>query len=116
MLLLREVRESDLEGLVSLAKSVDGSLTTLPPDDDYLRERIEESVRAFHRKVRRPGSEYYLFVLEDTGSGEIVGTSGIAARVGGFEPFYSYEIRTEHFAHHRRPDAPASSVRAPAAR
>jgi arginine N-succinyltransferase len=32
-------------------------------------------------------------------TGRTVGTSGVAARVGGFDPFYSYEIRPERFAH-----------------
>ena len=62
-------------------------------------ERIDDAQRAFRPRVQRPGGEYYLFVLEDTARGEIVGTSGIAARVGGFDPWYSYEIRRERFSH-----------------
>ncbi|HEY0947703.1 MAG TPA: arginine N-succinyltransferase [Opitutaceae bacterium] len=99
MHVLRPIRETDLSGLVALARSIDGTLTTLPPDESFLRDRIDESLRAFSPRVKKPGGEVYLFVLEDRDTGELVGTSGIAARVGGFEPFYSYEIRTEHFEH-----------------
>lgn len=99
MFVLRPVRETDLNAIVSLAKSVGGGLTTLPPDAEFLEDRIHESLRAFSPRVRKPGGEHYLFVLEDTATGEVVGTSGVAARVGGFEPFYSYEIRTERYAH-----------------
>ena len=76
-----------------------GGLTTLPPDEDFLGGRIADSLRAFNPRVKRPGGEYYLFVLEDGATGEIVGTSGIASRVGGFDPCYSYEIRAEKFTH-----------------
>lgn len=99
MHVLRPIRETDLPGLVALARSINGTLTTLPPDEAFLRDRIDESLRAFAPRVKKPGGEVYLFVLEDREKSEIVGTSGIAARVGGFEPFYSYEIRTEHFEH-----------------
>jgi arginine N-succinyltransferase len=99
MLVLRPVRESDLPRLVTLAQATGGGLTTLPPNRDFLEERIDGSLRAFHPRVRRPGGEFYLFALEDTAVGEVVGVSGIASRVGGFEPWYSYEIRTERFAH-----------------
>lgn len=99
MFVLRPVRETDLPALVTLARATGGGLTTLPPDAEFLDERIHESLRAFSPRVRKPGGEYYLFVLEDSATGEVVGTSGIASRVGGYEPFYSYEIRTERYVH-----------------
>ena len=99
MQLIRPVAESDLPGVVALARSIGGGLTTLPPDESFLRDRIDDSLRAFSPRVKKPGGEFYLFVLEDLASGELLGTSGIAARVGGYDPFYSYQIRTEHFVH-----------------
>jgi arginine N-succinyltransferase len=99
MLVLRPIREPDLSRLVSLARDTGGGLTTLPPNEEFLASRIDESLAAFRRRVTRPGSEFYLFGLEDTATGEIVGVSGIAARVGGYEPWYSYMIRRERFAH-----------------
>src|SRR5882724_4788786 len=99
MLVFRPIRESDLPGLVALAGSTGGGLTTLPPDKEFLGDRIENSLRAFSPRVRKPGGECYLFALEDTATGEIVGVSGIASRVGGFDPWYSYEIRPEQFVH-----------------
>jgi arginine N-succinyltransferase len=99
MLVLRPIRDSDLPGLVALAKSTGGGLTTLPLNEEFLAERIDSSIRAFSPRIRKPGGEYYLFALEDTAAGEIVGVSGIASRVGGFDPWYSYEIRPERLAH-----------------
>lgn len=99
MLVLRPIRETDLPRLVALAQSIGGGLTSLPPDAEFLGERIDASVRAFRPRVSKPGGESYLFALEDSDSGEVVGVSGIASRVGGFDPWYSYEIRAERFTH-----------------
>ena len=99
MFLFRPIAETDLPALVALAKSIQGSLTTLPADEVFLEDRINDSLRAFSPRVKKAGGEYYLFVLENTDSGEIVGTSGLAARVGGFEPFYSYQLGKDVFAH-----------------
>jgi len=96
---IRPVRPGDLDGLSSLAARIRGGLTSLPPDRDLLGHKIDESIRAFDKPVRKPAGEFYLFVLEDLESGEVAGTSAILARVGGFDPFYSYEIRRETFSH-----------------
>jgi arginine N-succinyltransferase len=56
-------------------------------------------LHAFRPRVRQPGGENYLFGLEDITSGELIGVAGIGARVGGFEPWYSYEIRVEKHEH-----------------
>jgi len=99
MLILRPITDADLPGLISLVQTIEGGLTSLPADGGHLQERIDASQRAFDPRVKRPGGEFYLFVLEDTVTGEIVGTSGIASRVGGFDPWYTYEIRRERFHH-----------------
>ncbi|HEX9784342.1 MAG TPA: arginine N-succinyltransferase [Opitutaceae bacterium] len=96
---LRSVRESDLPFLQKLAATVEGGLTTLPNDPQFLENKIVESIRAFDPRVRKPAGEHYLFALEDVATGEVIGTSGIIACVGGFDPFYSYEIRRESFTH-----------------
>ena len=99
MFVLRPARESDLPRLVALAQATGGGLTTLPPNEEFLADRIDGSLRAFSPRVRSPGGEFYLFALEDSATGEVVGVSGIASRVGGFEPWYSYEIKRERFVH-----------------
>lgn len=99
MLVLRPIRESDLPRLLALARSTGGGLTTLPPNEEFLASRIDDSLAAFRRRVTRPSGEFYLFGLEETDTGNIAGVSGIASRVGGFEPWYSYRIERERFAH-----------------
>lgn len=92
---IRPIRENDFDALFHLVGTIGHGLTSLPKDPDFLSHRINDSLRAFDPRVRKPGGEIYLFVLEETASGRIIGTSGILSRVGGFDPFYTYTIRRE---------------------
>ncbi|MFN3198260.1 MAG: arginine N-succinyltransferase [Bradymonadia bacterium] len=96
MMLVRPVRTGDLSSILDLAHSAGVGLTTLPPDEKVLTGRIRDSVRALETDVRRPAGQSYLLVMEDLTTGAVVGTSGMVAKVGGYEPFYSYQLRTTH--------------------
>lgn len=94
---IRPIQISDLDALVRLAESAAPGLTTLPKDRNYLKAKIDDSLRAFDDKVRKPGSEAYIFVLEDVNTRHIHGTSGILAKIGGFDPFFTYKIEYEDY-------------------
>ena len=96
MLVIRPIVLQDLEQLESLSAHTGYGLTTLPRDSKLLARRIKASLRGFEKLSDddRPRGETYLFALEDLASGRIVGTSGIVAKVGGFDPFYAYRIET----------------------
>lgn len=97
---IRPARESDLDGLLELVGTLADSLTSLPASRGFLQARLQDSQRAFHPHVRTPGGENYLFVLERLGDRPaIIGCSGLIARVGGFDPFYTYSIRRERLSH-----------------
>ena len=87
MIIIRPIEPSDLDSLSALADQTLFGLTTLPRDRELLRERIHESRRSFESKTKKPRGETYLFVMEDRQTGKVVGTCGIDAKVGGFEPF-----------------------------
>ncbi len=95
MIFIRPVAQSDLAALLELAGSAGVGLTTLPKDRDLLHRRIVKSVRSFERIPDRPGGESYLLVMCDAESGKLVGASGIVSKVGGYEPFYAYQIQHE---------------------
>ena len=97
MFIIRPIAETDFDGLCELASIVKG-LTTLPNDHKILQNKIYDSLKAFGPHVRKPGGEAYLFVLEDLDTHKIIGTSGIISKTGGFEPFYTYQIRSELYA------------------
>jgi len=94
MLVVRPVVEGDLEEVYKLAQKTGGGLTTLPPNRGRLREKIRESVKNFEYCSNRPNGEIYFFVLEDTDQKRIVGTSAVYSKVGGFYPFWTYELKT----------------------
>lgn len=96
---VRPSRLEDLPGIIDLLRASGDQLTTLPLDPEFIEQRLHESIRAFYPRIKSPGGEYYFFVLVEEPGGHILGTSAIVARVGGFDPFYSYEIRTESFAY-----------------
>jgi arginine N-succinyltransferase len=95
MLVIRPVRGSDLDEILTLAGLTAFGLTTLPRDANWLAGRIRDSEEGFRRLAdERPRGEAYLFVMEETTTGRVVGTAGIVSKVGGFEPFYAYRIET----------------------
>jgi arginine N-succinyltransferase len=97
MLVVRSVKLDDLDALFNLVQQSELGLTTLKISRDELADRIEKSIFAFHQKSAKPAGQPYVFVMEDLAHGTIVGTSAIYSKVGGFEPFYTYQIKiAEH--------------------
>ena len=96
---LRPICEDDLSELKQLASTIHSSLTSLPKNEAILESKIDDSLRSFDPRIKKPGEEHYFFVVEDVIKKRIVGTSGIVARVGGFDPFYSYQIKHEIIRH-----------------
>src|SRR3954471_8583898 len=98
MVFIRPAAAEDVEPLVELARGAGVGLTTLPSDRELLGRRIAKSLRSFQNIPERPGGESYLLVMVDSATDKVVGASGIVSKVGGFEPFYGFEIR--HERHH----------------
>lgn len=91
MMLFRSATKEDLKGIYQLTADSTG-LTTLPRDETILKKRLLWSNKSFAKPVSAAENEYYLFILEDTETGTIVGTSAIESAVGHEAPFYSYKI------------------------
>src|SRR3712207_4577909 len=80
MLLLRDVRKNDLEGLQRLASQLNS--VNLPNNTEVLEALIDQSVKSFSGKVKDPFEREYVFVLEDVRNERIVGTSMVIAQHG----------------------------------
>ncbi len=93
MQVVRPVRLEDTDHLFALIGQAEYGLTTLQISRDSLEERIRNSVLSFASPKSKPAGQPYVFVLEDLTDGSIIGTSAIYSKVGGYEPFYSYEIK-----------------------
>jgi arginine N-succinyltransferase len=94
MLLIRPVATNDHAEILELAHEAGIGFTSLPPDAKVLERKIARSVNSFKSKPQTEGGENFLFVLVDTDSGKLVGTTGIVTHVGLKRPFYSYKLST----------------------
>lgn len=92
MMLMRAAQIKDVDSIYDLASKSGIGLTTLPKDRKRLKQRIQWSLDSFKTNTQSPGDHYYFFVLEDTASKTIAGTSAIEAKTGVHSPFYSYKV------------------------
>ncbi|MDP3293951.1 MAG: arginine N-succinyltransferase [Nevskia sp.] len=94
MKLIRPIGAADLPALVEMAKTAGAGFTSLPPVPEYLAKKIALSEASFAADVDEPGQQRYLFVMEETDSGEIGACCAIEAACGLDEAFYSYRVGT----------------------
>jgi arginine N-succinyltransferase len=98
MFIIRPIKQNDLDQLMELLKESGHGLTSLPRDPEVIKKKIVFSERSFaHRAERGANGESYLFVMEELFTGKIVGVSGIISKIGGFEPYYFYRLKSEKF-------------------
>lgn len=94
MYIIRPIQEKDLDAFEEFAKKSSLGLINLPKNRDVLQEKIEASQQAFNTPIEKPYFENYIFVLEDTSTSKLGGTSGICSRMGVSEPHYYFRIET----------------------
>ncbi|WP_440876314.1 arginine N-succinyltransferase [Thalassotalea sp. PLHSN55] len=92
MIIIRPIQHSDYDHLYRIAVESGHGFTSLPVNEDLLRQRIARAESSFNKSVSQAGDESYLFVMEDTETGQVVGTSGIEAAVGLDDAFYHYHL------------------------
>jgi len=92
MIIIRPIQQNDLSALHRIAVESGHGFTSLPVNEQLLKQRITHTEASFAKEVTEPGKEGYLFVMEDIETGEIVGTSGIEAAVGLDDAFYHYHL------------------------
>ncbi len=92
MIIVRPIKKSDLEALYQIAIDSGHGFTSLPVNEELLQQRINHAEVSFAKEVTKAGNEGYLFVMEDTETGKVVGTSGVEAAVGLDDAFYHYHL------------------------
>ncbi|MES2932735.1 MAG: arginine N-succinyltransferase [Pseudomonadota bacterium] len=93
MVVVRAIKETDLDALMVLAGQVGSGMTSLKPDCKMLSARIERACASFAESIP-PLQRDYLFVMEVPQSGRVVGVCAIKSAVGLEDPFYNYRIGT----------------------
>lgn len=94
MLVIRPISSADFPALKKIAEESGHGFTSLPVNDQRLQQKIAHSEASFATAVEQAGQQGYLFVLEDTATGDIVGTTGIEAAVGLETPLYHFQQNT----------------------
>ncbi|MBB5189339.1 arginine N-succinyltransferase [Silvimonas terrae] len=93
MIVVRSVQARDLDALFHLAGQTGEGMTSFKPDRPALTARIERIRRTIAGDAP-PAEQGYLFVMEDTTSGRVVGVCGLEVAVGLTQPFYNYRVGT----------------------
>ncbi|WP_312773003.1 arginine N-succinyltransferase [Atlantibacter hermannii] len=93
MMVIRPIERNDLGPLLKLAGKTGGGLTSLPEDEVTLGERIERSIATWKGTLPK-ADQGYVFVLEETKTGQVAGICAIEVAVGLNEPWYNYRVGT----------------------
>ncbi|VEA47474.1 arginine N-succinyltransferase [Salmonella enterica subsp. arizonae] len=93
MRVIRPVEHADIAALMRLAGKTGGGLTSLPANEATLAARIERARKTWSDDL--PKSEQgYVFVLEESETGEVGGICAIEVAVGLNDPWYNYRVGT----------------------
>ena len=91
-IIIRAAQTDDVQHLYEMAKRTGGGFTNLPPDRKALSSKLERAAAAFARTEDVIDDDLFVFVMENTVTGEVRGTCQIFSRVGQKWPFYSYRL------------------------
>lgn len=94
MFVMRSVQPKDLKDLHKLSNIM--TFINLPPDEEMISAKIESSMKSFKNPSSELSKNYYIFVLENYESGEILGVSMIHAQHGTeSEPHFYLSVGQE---------------------
>jgi arginine N-succinyltransferase len=98
MFVIRQATIDDLPTLLKLAKMV--HFINLPADKDLLAEKIQVSRLSFTGKEAHTRDREWMFVLEDTASGAVIGTSALIGCISwsGHPHLYFQVRKREHYS------------------
>ena len=86
--IFRPVQSSDASSLLAICKKAKAGLTNLPNNKKEVSKLIESSLASF-KQITPNIHKKFIFVIENN-NGDVVGVSGIKARVGVNRPYYSF--------------------------
>ncbi|MHC5022518.1 MAG: arginine N-succinyltransferase, partial [Planctomycetota bacterium] len=98
MFLIRQARADDAATLLRFGRMVHSK--NLPTAHDLILGKVRRSRRSFIGEVTERTEREFLFVLEDTQTGNVIGTSSIIAALGGPDrPHLYLQVRKhEHYS------------------
>lgn len=93
---IRPITPKDIDAFQRFAVVASSGMANLPKERGLITRKIKRSTEGFAKKNHTDeGFDQYMFVLEDTNSGEVGGTAAIKARTGRTGPLVFYKIETD---------------------
>jgi arginine N-succinyltransferase len=93
MFVVRPIQQKDYAELFKIAVESGHGFTSLPVNEELIANKINNAEASFKEDVGDgPCDHSYLFVMEDTDTGQIMGTTGIESSVGLKDAFYHYHL------------------------
>ncbi len=89
----RPIQKNDLPAILDIARQKGPGFNSLPNDTKVMEAKIMQSLDSFAEKIDIY-KRYYFFILENSDTREIMGTSSIETNLGHTWPFYKYKIST----------------------
>lgn len=94
MMIVRPIEQKDMDAYHGFAQLAAAGMTALPNNRTLLQRNITRSLESFKKQVSEPQDELYIFVLEDTEAGKVLGTCCIESKAGIHRPLYYYRLET----------------------
>lgn len=91
MTLIRPIAEGDLDALISMAHESGVGFTSLPDNPELMAKKLARAVASFRGDLP-PEQCHYLFVMQESVDGPVVGLCGIEARIGQDDVWYNYRL------------------------
>ncbi|WP_461535610.1 arginine N-succinyltransferase [Spongorhabdus nitratireducens] len=94
MMIIRPIEAGDWEALWDIAHKTGVGFTSLQPDEPRVRNKLAWALDSMSSETP-PAEALYLFVLEDSDTGNIAGVCGIESAIGLSDPWYNYRINIQ---------------------
>lgn len=98
MMIIRPINIQDHDALWELAQETGVGFTSLQPDRNMVKAKLEwalESRNIPSDLPEEPEERLFLFVMEDSETGQVVGISAIESAVGLSAPWYNYKVNKQ---------------------
>lgn len=97
MIVIRPLHEQDREALWQIANQTGVGFTSLQPNRPMVDNKLAWALTSFEQASKQTDKKnaLYLFVMEDTETGQVVGTAGIESAVGLDSPWYNYKVNKQ---------------------
>ena len=99
MFIVRPIVASDKKALWLIAKETGVGFTSLQPDKSAVACKMQWALSSFKKRAHLPShrseESLFLFVIENSQSGEVLGTAGIESSIGLSSPWYNYKVNKQ---------------------